>query len=193
MNILSLYGKEIFAFAVPVFTLLLNKFFKNSAKICYGALHEFTYLIQESLKNPDGEILREVQTVHTLSYVFSNEGREPATNVEIIFNYRPMYLNVWPSRHYELKVDGERRHIMVFDYLAPKEVIRCEMMSINSELPSLLSVRCKEGLAKKIGLYPQRIFNPLLINFVRVLIFLGSVSLVYLVIILLQWLLVKTG
>ncbi|WP_432325241.1 hypothetical protein [Yersinia enterocolitica] len=193
MNILSLYGKEIFAFVVPVFTLLLNKFFKNSAKICYGVLHQFTYLIKEPLKNHDGETLREVQTVHTLSYVFKNEGREPATNVEIIFNYRPMYLNVWPSKHYEVKVDGEGRHIMMFDYLAPQEVIRCEVLSINSELPSLLSVRCKEGLAQQIGLYPQKIISSLLLNFVRLLVFLGSVSLVYLVIILLQWLLVETG
>lgn len=193
MNIFTLYGKEIFAFVVPVFTFLLNKYFKNGAKISYGELHQFTFLIQEPLKNNDGDIVKHAQNVHTLSYIFNNEGRESATNVEIIFNYPPMYLNVWPARHYELKRDSDGRHIMVFDYLAPNEAIRCEVMSINENLPSLLSVRCKEGLAQQIGLYPQKVINPRTINFVRFLIFLGSVSLVYLVVVLLQWLLIKTG
>lgn len=193
MNILSQYGKEIFSILVPFITLLFNKFFKNNAKICYGELHQFTYLIQEPLRNAEGEILNNSQTVHTRSYVFKNEGRESATSVEIIFNYSPMYLNIWPSRPYTFKQDIEMRHIMVFDYLAPKEAIRCEVLSVNGQLPELLSVRCKEGLAQPIMLYPQKVFNPILINFVRLLIFLGSISLVYMLILLLQWLLVKTG
>ncbi|WP_370549821.1 hypothetical protein NMD73_06020 [Edwardsiella tarda] len=193
MNIISLYGKEIFSLLVPIFTLILNKFFKNSAKMCYGELHQFTYLINDPHQTSDGEIIAQSQIVHTHSYIFTNEGREPATSVEIIFNYAPMYLNVWPSRHYELKGDKENRHILKFDYLAPQETIRCEVMSINTPLPELLSVRAKEGLAKKVGLYPQKIFSPVLINFFRLLIFLGSVNLVYLVLLLLQWLIVKTG
>jgi len=193
MNIISLYGKEIFSLLVPLFTLFLNKFFKNSAKMCYGELHQFTYLINEPLKTADGEIVMQSQNVYTHSYVFINEGREPATSVEIIFNYPPMYLNIWPSRPYELKDDKENRHIMKFDYLAPKELIRCEVMSINAQLPELLSVRAKEGLAQEIRLYPQKIFNPTLINFFRFLIFLGSVTLVYLLLLLLQWLIVQTG
>jgi hypothetical protein len=99
MNIFTLYGKEIFALAVPIFTLLLNKFLKNNAKVCYGELHQFTFLIQEPLKNNEGDIIKHAQNVYTLSYIIKNEGRESATNVEIIFNYPPMYLNVWPARH----------------------------------------------------------------------------------------------
>lgn len=137
MNILSQYGKEIFAFVVPIFTLILNKYFKNSAKISYGELHQFTYLINQPLMNQEGEVLKQSQTVHTQSYVFKNEGREAATSMEVIFNYPPMYLNVWPSRLFTVKNDSEQRYIMVFDYLAPKEIIRCEVMAINSQVPML--------------------------------------------------------
>ncbi|TDN47618.1 hypothetical protein [Scandinavium goeteborgense] len=193
MNILTQYGKEIFSFIVPVFTLILNKYFKNNAKISYSELHQFTYLINEPLLNQEGEVVKPTQTVHTQSYVFRNEGKDAATNMEVIFNYQPMYLNVWPSRLFTVKNDSERRHVMVFDYLAPKETIRCEVLAINSQVPMLLSVRCKEGIARSIMLSPQRVFHPALINSLRFLIFLGSVSLVYVLVVLLQWLLLKTG
>jgi len=193
MNLLTQYGKEIFAFIVPVFTLILNKYFKNSAKISYGELHQFTYLINEPLLNKDGELVRQTQTVHTQSYVFRNDGKEAATNMEVIFNYPPMYLNVWPSRLFTVKNDLEQRYVMVFDYLAPKETIRCEVLAINTQVPMLLSVRCKEGIAQNIVLAPQRVFHPAFINSIRLLIFLGSVSLVYIIVVLLQWLLLKTG
>jgi len=193
MNIVSQYGKEIFAIVVPVFTFLMNKYLKSNAKISFGQLHNFSYLINEPLRNPDGEVLRAKQLVHTHSYVFMNEGRESASSVEIVFNFKPMYLNIWPSRHYELKEDGEDRYIMVFDYLAPKESIRCEVLSINNDLPEILSVRCKEGLAQKIRYYPQKISHPLLLNFLRIQVFLGIATFSYLMVIILQWLIVKTG
>ena len=193
MNLITQYGKEIFAFVVPVFTLILNKFFKNSAKVSYGQLHQFTYLINQPLLDQKGDVLRQKQTVHTESYVFTNEGREAATNLEIIFNFPPMYINIWPSRHYSIKDDAEQRQVMVFDYLAPKENIRCEVMSINTGLPILLSVRCKEGLAKNITIIPQKMHHPMFLKFIAMLLFLGSVSLVYYIVALLQWLILKTG
>ena len=193
MNIFAQYGKEIFAFIVPVFTLIINKYFKNSAKISYGELHQFTYLLNEPLLDKEGEVLQDTQTVHTQSYIFRNDGKEPATNVELIFNYAPMYLNVWPSRLFTEKNDSSRRYVMVFDYLAPKETIRCEVLAINAQIPVLLSVRCKEGVAQNIVLMPQRVFHPAFINALRFLIFLGSVSFVYILVVLLQWLLLKTG
>lgn len=193
MNIFAQYGKEIFAFVVPIFTLILNKYFKNSAKISYGELHQFTYLINQPLLDQKGDVVTPSQTVHTQSYVFKNEGREAATGMEVIFNYAPMYLNIWPSRFYSVKNDSENRYIMVFDYLAPKEVIRCEVMAINTQVPMLLSVRCKEGIAQSMMLAPQKVFHPAFINFIRFLIFLGSGSLIYILVILLQWLLLKTG
>ncbi|GDB30406.1 hypothetical protein [Escherichia coli] len=193
MSLLTLYGKEIFAIFVPVFTFILNKYFKSSAKVSYGELHQFTYLINEPLKDAEGMIINETQFVHTQAFVFKNEGREPATNVEITFNFMPKYLNVWPSKHYEVKRDDGGRYFMVFDYLAPQEYIRCEVMAFNSNVPQIISVRSKEALAKQIMLYPQKVIPLIQIRFCWVLLFLGSVSLVYLVLLLLQWLLVKTG
>ena len=193
MNILTQYGKEIFALFVPIFTLFINKIFKNGAKICHGELHQYSYLINEPLRNAEGEIVKAKQVVHTKSYAFKNEGKEPATNVEIIFNYPPMYVNIWPSRHYTIKSDAEERQVMLFDYLAPHESIRCEVMSINTDLPALLTVRCKEGIARNITLVPQKLHHPAFIHFCQLLLFLGSVTLIYIVVVFLQWLLLKTG
>jgi len=193
MNILSTYGKEIFAILVPIFTLIINKFFKNTAKVAYGELHQFSYLLNEPMKDENGSDSTQKKVVNTQSYIFTNEGREPATSLEIIFNYAPMHLNVWPVRPYTVKLNEDGRHIMIFDFLSPKEIIRCEIMSINEPLPVLLSVRCKEGLANRVMLAPQKLLNPFFIKFLSFLVFLGAATFVYFIVLILQWLLLKTG
>ncbi|QOV68205.1 hypothetical protein [Citrobacter sp. BDA59-3] len=193
MNVLATYGKEIFSLLVPVFTLIINKFFKNNAKVVYGELHQFTFLVNEKFIDGNGDEALEKKVVHTQSYIIVNEGREPATNLEIIFNYAPQQLNIWPVRPYTQKLNDDGRYIMVFDFLATNELTRCEIMSINEQLPELLSVRSKEGMAKMVGLIPQKVLNPLFIKFMGLLVFIGAATLVYFIVIVLQWLLLKTG
>jgi len=188
-----MYGKEIFALLVPVFTLLINKYFKSTAKISYGESHQFAYLINEMTKDENGNERAGKTVVYTQSYIFVNEGREPATNLEIIFNLPPMHLNIWPVRPYTTKQNDDGRHILQFDFLSANEHIRCEIMSVNEDIPDLLAVRCKEGLAKEVRFIPHKLLNPSFIKVLSFLVFLGAASFVYYLIIILQWLMLKTG
>lgn len=82
---------------------------------------------------------------------------------------------------------------MMLDYLALQETVRFEVMLINTDLPSLLSVRCKEALAKEIMLAPNKVLPPLFLRFIVMLIFLGDATFVYILGVLLQLLPIKTG
>ncbi len=73
MNILTQYGKEIFALLFLFLPYLSIRFFKNGAKICYGELHQYSYLINEPLRNAEGEIVKAKQVVHTKSYAFKTK------------------------------------------------------------------------------------------------------------------------
>lgn len=193
MNILSQYGKEIISILVPFITFLLNSYFKGSAKVSIGELHFFSFLIEEPLKDEHGNIVNTKQTVNTKSYIIVNDGREAAKKLELIFNYKNMYLNVWPVRQYTESYDPNGRYVITFDYIAPKEDFRCEVLSINSEIPELLIARSEQGLAKSISLYPQKVFNPLFVKFIQSCIFIGMAGFVYILIVILQWLITKTG
>lgn len=193
MNVFTQYGKEIISILVPFITFLLNNYFKGSARISIGELHSFNFLIEEPLKDLSGNIVNPKQTVNTKSYIIVNEGREAAKKLELIFNYKNMYLNVWPVRQYTESYDPNGRYVITFDYIAPKENFKCEVLSINAQVPELLVARSEQGLAKFIVLYPQRVFNPLFIKFIQSCIFIGMAGFVYILIFILQWLIIKTG
>ncbi|MEL7697301.1 MULTISPECIES: hypothetical protein [Pantoea] len=193
MNILTQYGKEIISILVPLITFILNNFFKGSAKVSIGELHQFSFLIEEPLKDSAGEIIKAKQVVNTKSYIIMNEGREAAKKLELIFNYKDMHMNVWPVKPYTESYDYNGRYVVTFEYIAPKENFRCEVLSLNTDLPELLTCRSEQGISKRILLYPQKVFNKYLIWFIQSCIFLGMATFVYIFILLLQWLITKTG
>ena len=81
---------------------------------------------------------------------------------------------------------------MVFDSLAPSEYIGCEILSVNRELPNLLTARSDQCVARNIVMYPQPVL-PLWKKRVGVtLVFAGAALVVYLLLILLQFLILAT-
>lgn len=86
MDILMIYGKEIVALMVPCIAWALNYFFRAKAKIHFSTPHQFTFLVQEPLKDPEGNVIKPSQTVFTKSLLIRNAGKIPVTNAEIVFN-----------------------------------------------------------------------------------------------------------
>lgn len=192
MNLLETYGKEIVALLVPVITLILTTIFKAKAKLLWASPHKFTFLVPEPLIDQDGKQTYPSQTVNTISHMIKNDGQETATKVELLFNWKPQFINIWPPRHYNEQIESDGRYTLVFDSLTPRETFGCELMSINKDLPKLLMVRCDQCVAQTIAMYPQ----PVIKNWQRrtciVLSLAGLALLVYLTIVLLQFLVLKT-
>ena len=66
-----------------------------------------------------------------------------------------MYLNVRPVRHYDEYVEAHRRYVLIFDSLAPSEVLGIEVPYVNADLLSLVTVRSAQCVAQNINMYPQ--------------------------------------
>lgn len=193
MEFLKLYSKELFSVFIALFTWVLNNHFKAKAALSYGFQHGFTFLLNEPLRNANQEIIADTQLVHTQSLILVNEGRESATNVTLVFNYKPMYMNFWPIHHFKESCEKDNRYIVTFESLSPKDSIRCEILSINQNVPGILSIRSKECVAKQVNLIPVKAVSPVLGKAYILLHFMGLGAFVYTMIILLQWLIVKTG
>jgi len=121
-----------------------------------------------------------------------NVGKETATKVEWVFNWKPLCINVWPSRHFEEYTEPDNRYVMIFSSLAPEEYLGCEIFSINLELPILITVRSDQCVAQTINMYPQPIVPTWKIRIAKVLLLAGLALTVYAVIVLLQFLVLKT-
>jgi hypothetical protein len=103
-----------------------------------------------------------------------------------------MCLNIWPPRHFTEHDEPDRRYVLIFESLAPQEVVGCELLTVNSNLPEIIVARSDQCTAQKIEMYPQ----PVVKNWHRrvgtILVLAGLALIVYLVILLLQFLVLKT-
>jgi hypothetical protein len=189
---LANYGKEIVSLLVPFVTWWLNTGAKPKAKLHWTSPHAFTFLVQEPLQDAQGVVVRPTQTVCTASVRVINSGREAAHRVELVFNFRPQYLNLWPVRSYEERTDADRRHMMIFENLAPKEELGIEIMSVNQDLPALLQVRSAECVARQVQLMWFAKVAQWRIQVARLLMFIGLAAAVYWLITLVQLLVLKT-
>lgn len=188
MEFIQQYAKELFALLVPLLTWILNNRFRARAKLQLGIPHSFTFMVQEPFRDAEGKVLRETQSVHTASHVITNSGKETATKVELVFNWKPLCINIWPSRHYEEHSEEDSRYVMVFDSLAPNEQIGFELLSVNSELPALVNARSDQCTATTIAMYPQPIVEAWKRRLAVTLLFFGFSFAIYLAILVLQFL-----
>lgn len=192
MGFLESYGKEIVSLIVPFITWFLNVGIKPKAKLIWSTRHAFTFIVQEPVRDDQGNVLQPNQRVCTASLKVMNTGRETAQKVELVFNWKPQYLNLWPVRSFDEKTDAEGRHMLIFDDLAPKEEIGIEIMSVNKDLPNLLRVRSAQCQASEeelmwfVAIPPWRIFVA------RAFVIIGFSTCVYWVITLLQFLVLRT-
>lgn len=192
MEFLQQYAKEIFALFVPVVTWLLNGRKRDEARLIRGVRHAHNFLINQPLFDPQGVQISPTQMARTASVVIHNVGKKTATNVEVVLNYKPMCVNFWPLRSKLEKPQDDGRSAYIFDSLAPGEVLGFELLSVNAELPALVHVRCDQGVATEVRLIQQQAAPPWKIRMIRGLMFVGTGATAYLLVLVVQFLVLKT-
>lgn len=82
--------------------------------------------------------------------------------------------------------------MLIFPSLSPGEMLGCEVLSINADLPALITVRSDQCVAKFINVYPQPILSQARRRILGFFLFAGLATVVYVGIILVQLLVLKT-
>ena len=181
------YSKEVVSAVVPFLVWLLTYLTKAKTKIQYATPHEFTFLINEPLKDADNIVIKQKQTVHTITQIVTNVGTQTATKLEVVFNYRPLYLNIWPARHYVEHTETDDRYVLVFESLAPREQIQFHVFTLNGSSPTMLAVRSDQCAGKAVNMVMYPVVSQLRIRLLQGLAFVGMGTAVYLLLVLLQF------
>jgi hypothetical protein len=192
MELVRTYAKELVSLAIPFVSTVLAWLSKSQPRLTYSTPHGFTFLVQEPLRNAEGQVVNPTQLVHTRSFWFRNQGRATAHKVEIVFNWKPRCVNIWPPRHFDERIEPDNRWVLGFDSLAPQEGVACELLAVNNDLPALMTVRCDEGMGRLIVMAPQPVVVRWRVRLLLVLAFIGFVAAIYLVLVTLQWLVLRT-
>lgn len=184
--------KEIISVIVPFSIWALNTHFGRRPALYVSVLHDFTFLVDEPVLDDNGRVLRERQTLHTQSIMIRNGGRESAQHLELVFNYKPNCYNVWPVRAFTEALGQSDRMVLKFESLAPGESFTIEVMSINVEVPGLLTVRSDECQGKKVNMLPQIVQPIWKIRAAVGLMVVGLAATIYMTLIILQFVILKT-
>jgi hypothetical protein len=119
--------------------------------------------------------------IYTGSIVVVNAGREPATEIEVTFNWRPDNYNIWPVRPHDTHLSPDNRFTLKFANLAPREQFQVELIS-PAQLPNVMSVRCRECVGKQVTMRAMRVYPTWVIGLFWAIAFLGIASVIYLLI-----------
>lgn len=192
MELLKAYGKEIVALLVPFVTWALNYFFRAKAKIHFSTPHQFVFLVQEPLRDSEGNEIQPSQTVYTRSLLVRNAGKLPVTGIEVVFNWKPMCMNIWPPRHCDELIESDGRCTVKFESLAPGEYFGLELLSVNNQLPEVVTMRSDQCVAENIVMYPQPFVATWKRRIAVALLLAGLALTVYVLILVLQFVLIQT-
>lgn len=189
---LQIYGKEIISLLVPFIAWTLNTLFRSKARLLIARPHAFTFLVQQPLLDQDGKQISPTQTMHTSSLFLSNAGREAATKVEVVFNWKPLCINLWPARHYDERIESDGRFSIILNSLSPRENVGIEMFTVNNEMPVLIVARCDQCVAQFTNMVPQPIVEAWKRRVAIFLVFAGLAISIYTAIFVIQFLVLKT-
>jgi hypothetical protein len=118
-------------------------------------------------------------SVFTQNIFFTNTGRATADELEVIFNFRPFHLEIYPTIPYELKDNPDGRLVFSVSKLNPKERLNIRLLNSHNPLPEVINVRWRGGQGKLINIGPQQLFPKWFNLTIFGLLVLGVITAIY--------------
>ncbi len=179
MSFLQTYSREIVSLCVPLVATLVANAFRARAKLIWSE-HISRVMISEELVHVEvGPPAKRTLVIRTSSLFVQNLGRDASTEIEIVFNWKPLHFNLWPQRLFEQQINPDNRFIVKLPNLAPKEFVGLDLLTVNSEMPLLIQVRSLQGIAKRIETMQQPVHPKWKLVTAGYLMFMGAVATIY--------------
>jgi hypothetical protein len=171
--------------AVPLGTLVLGKYLDRWLAKRPKLI---TYLGHASAFTLRGENLG---VIHTHAIVVRNAGRETANNVRIGHHVLPEQYQLYPAVPHTVERDPNGVAEIVISKMVPAEQVTVSYLYSPPLLWSQIHAYTKsdEGFARVLNVLPTPQLPKWALNILRVILFAGVVSLLYLAVEFLRWLL----
>jgi hypothetical protein len=185
---MSINWDIVLKIVMPLLTLFLGVWLKNIFEAKEKLIAHYGHVSSFKLKRSEGE--EQDRWVYTHSVIVRNAGRKLATNLRLGHNVLPDNVIVQPDIEYSIKDLPGGSKELVFPSIAPKKEITISYLysppltyaQINSHIES------DSGAAKVVNVLLQQIYPKWINASVGVLMLTGSVTLIYLLVMLVAWL-----
>ncbi|WP_329847725.1 hypothetical protein [Stenotrophomonas hibiscicola] len=177
MSILD-YSKEIASILVGLFGLIGKLAAKPKTSMGWGPRASISHILPP-FTDADGNVTDQRPHLTVGSFFISNTGKVPLSEIEIVLNYSPQSLNLWPPRPFSITEIAHGRIAISLPTLSPKDELWFEMVAVNNTLPNVLSVRSKETVARPITVDLLPVAPRWQIRAIQILSLFGVVAAVY--------------
>ncbi|MCU1006581.1 hypothetical protein JAK59_16180 [Stenotrophomonas maltophilia] len=182
------HSKEIASLLAPVLTATFGWLSKGRARLLCAQRHGFTFYIPPEADSSGQQ--RDAITVHTISYFIRNDGKIPLNGVEVVWQWKPDGMHLWPPRPFSQEQTHDGRHVVGIKSLAPGEDFLVEVIGFGSALPQMQSCRSEQAVARHVELNFYEKLPAWRYRMVRILTLAGIAGIAYAVLLLLQIILV---
>lgn len=158
---------------LAVVTALVGRWLTARGRLVWAVSHQHWYRMPRL--DQDGTF-----PVITQQIWFQNVGRAAIDAVEIVLNWRPQHFEIWSPRQFETSTLADGRFVLQIPSLAGQEHFTISMIDTVRELPAVINVRSKAGVARELPMAPQRIWPTWFLVLGWVVLFVGAVTVGYL-------------
>lgn len=177
MSILD-YSKEITSLLMGLISVVGKVVSKPRTALMWGPRTHVSHLLPP-FTDADGDVTDPKPILNAASFLIKNTGKVPLTEVEVILNFPPQSLNLWPPRPFSKREIEHDRVAISLTTLSPGEEIWFEMVAVNAPVPAALSVRSKETVARLLTLELMPVVPKWRIRALQGLSIFGVVAVVY--------------
>jgi hypothetical protein len=112
--------------------------------------------------------------VDTRAIFVQNTGRKAATDVQIIFNYKPTNFDIMPAKSFQEQPNPDGRFILTLDKMMRREFVSVRLSEVSpSEIRYVLRVSHSEGEGKILPMAPQQVLPRKILIAAALLMYLG--------------------
>ncbi|RTL97431.1 hypothetical protein EJV44_08945 [Ancylobacter aquaticus] len=159
-------------------TAIIKWIITPRSKIGWGISHQHVFRIQEN----DREV-----AVYTREIWIQNVGRATAKDIIVALNYPTKHIEFWPPQNSKIINLGDGRPAIKIDRIVKRDFLTIHLFNIDYDLPVVLYVRWDDGVATQFPMGPQQIITRPKVEFYRISLVLGWITMIYLCIRLIQF------
>jgi hypothetical protein len=157
---------------------IVRRVFTPRGRLVWGVSHQEHFILPGQPNQTN---------VRTRQIIVENSGREVAEDVEVTLNFAPQHWHAFPPL-LRIAPPSEDRFLRLTTAMLNKgERFVLSVFDSRIELPLIMAVRWKGGVAKHVRLGPRQIFPRWFERVIVVVLCVGALTIIFLVLRLIFW------
>ncbi|WP_353088235.1 hypothetical protein [Stenotrophomonas sepilia] len=171
------YAKEIVALIAGALNLWSKTLGRPRTSMVWGQRNTVSHVLPDFKEN--GVVTLKSPILNVGSVLVRNTGKTSLSEIEVILNYAPNSLNIWPVRPMTQRQIEHDRFLVTVAYLPPGEELWLDMVMVHGDVPAVLGIRSKEVAPTRVGIVLTTELSNWRTRSIRLLAAAGVAAIVY--------------